>query len=107
MKEGLKAVPLFIGAMFGFLVGFLLEWLAYNLVYNVAESFYLVLMFYIIMAFAFIVIGLYLLYKRSAIAGMLMLVAGIKLLNWVVFWFMPIYSGEGWFTLQWYFMFWV
>jgi hypothetical protein len=99
------AIPLFVGGLFGFLIAMLIEWGMINVLFNVAGSFYIVTMLLFIFVFILLGVSLYLLYNGHALAGALCMVAGFKLLDWILQWYLPIMLDGYWGTMEWWFEF--
>jgi len=99
------AIPLFVGGMFGFIIALLIEWGMMNLLFNVAGSFYIVTVLLFVFVFILLGVSLYLLYNGHAFAGALCMVAGFKLLDWVLQWYLPICMEGYWGTLNWFWEF--
>jgi small basic protein len=93
-------VPILVGALTGFLVALLLEWLFNNLVINLPESFNLLVMVALILVFAFLIGGIWATYTGHYLSGVFLIVMAVKFLNWVLFWYLPMYAGDDWYSFH-------
>jgi uncharacterized protein YacL len=102
MEKGLRAIPLFLYALIGLVCGILVEWLAYNIIWNYYSITAIMEWIYLIVGITLIIVGFALLLYHHA-SGMLVLVLGIKMLNWALSWLIPIYDVEygEWFNWGW------
>lgn len=97
------AIPLFVGGLFGFLFAMFFEWGMMNILFNIPDAFYIITIVLFFVAFLLLGCSLYLLYSGHAFAGAFCLVAGFKLLNWILQWYLPYFFGGYWESLQWLF----
>lgn len=96
-------IPLLIGGFLGFFIAIMLEWVGYNVVFNVAEAFTIVIILYFVITFIFLILGMFLLWKKRGISGMCFFLAGFKLLNWILFWYLPLYLSGTWVSMSYWF----
>jgi len=105
LKAALRAnaIPLTIGGGLGFLFALFYEWLMMNLMINFYSLYYVIIVITFILAFILIFMSMYLLYNGHAIAGAFCMVAGWKLLNWVLQWYLPLCYDGYWGSFGWFF----
>jgi hypothetical protein len=97
------AIPLFVGGLFGFIFAMLFEYGMMTLLFNMYDVFPIISILVFVLAFTLLGLSLYLLYTGHAMAGAFCLVAGFKLLNWILQWYLSYYIGGYWESLQWWF----
>lgn len=96
------AIPLFVGGIFGFLIALAIEWGLFNLVFAMYSAFSLIAILVFIIVFVLLGCSLYLFYTGHAFTGALCMVAGFKLLDWVLQWYLPIASNGGFYSIAWF-----